>query len=179
MTWKSDLPPWCVRVFLLQKKKKQPTHLFRGAISPHRILHSLPRQTAKAWFKKTDLSPLEDVLGYVSRGWGVPLDGVRVGLVASFSNNHLDWTVSTCKSGQDMNIVISFSKFISRYKVCGFVRSNYTEAGLSIKCVLKQKEDLCQQLQIQVQNHCRTAKKFKGCRYALPPDLRIKLKRET
>ena len=42
------------------------------------------------------LSPLEDVLGDVGGGGGVPLDGVGVGLVSTLRNDHLDGPLSTC-----------------------------------------------------------------------------------
>lgn len=42
-------------------------------------------------------SPFEDVLGDVGRGRGVPLNGVGVGLVSRFTDNHLHRTLATWK----------------------------------------------------------------------------------
>lgn len=40
-------------------------------------------------------SPFEDVLGDVSRGWGIPLNRVGVGLVSRFCYDYLDRTMTT------------------------------------------------------------------------------------
>lgn len=47
----------------------------------------------------TDHSPFEDVLIDVGRLWGVPLNGMRVWLVAGFCYDHLDRAVTTCVEG--------------------------------------------------------------------------------
>lgn len=47
----------------------------------------------------TDHSPFEDVLTDVGRLRGVPLNRVRVWLVARFCYDHLDRPVTTCVEG--------------------------------------------------------------------------------
>lgn len=47
----------------------------------------------------TDHSPFEDVLIDVGRLRGVPLNRMRVWLVARFCDDHLDWAVTTCVEG--------------------------------------------------------------------------------
>lgn len=47
----------------------------------------------------TDHSPFEDVLIDVGRLRGIPLNRMRVGLVAGFCYDHLDRAVTTCMEG--------------------------------------------------------------------------------
>lgn len=46
---------------------------------------------------RTHHSPFEDVLGYVSRRRGVPLNGMGVLLASGFCYNHMNRTITTCE----------------------------------------------------------------------------------